>query len=106
MADYSISEINTALAGLIEAVDDTGIVLIDMRLVEDSAEIIALIQSLNRPTNEAKGWLLTLDGIREADRENSCEIVQTVGIKLETLYPYAHRRADGSTSEQAFGTMV
>ncbi len=104
MADYTQQEITDALAGVIDAVSDTGAILSDRRTAEEDAEALALLQSQN--DGAAHGWLVTLMQISEADTPNGCEIAQTLTYSLEAIYPYERRRSDGTTSESGFRTML
>ena len=104
MADWNQLEITLALAALIDAIDDTGAILYDRRTATEDAECLALLQSQN--DGEAKGWLVTLQQISEADTPNGCEIAQTLTFTLEAIYPYQRRRSDGTTSESGFRAML
>ncbi len=107
MAEYTQAQVTAALAAIIDAVDDTGVVLTDRRTCEEDAEVITLLQSMNRDNNnQAKGWLVTLQQISEVDGSGGCEIWQTLTFCLEALYPYQHRRTDGDRSETLFREMI
>lgn len=105
MASYTFTEIIDALAGIVDAVADTGVVLTDKRTVEDAAEILTLVQALH-PTGLPQAWLITLAQISEVDTPNGCEITQTLTISLECLYPYQRLRSDNSSSETAVRIML
>lgn len=101
------ADILEAIQDVIEAVDDTGAVLIEQRFADDPDEIIALIES-QEPDHLPKGWLITWQQIRQEQGESlsGCEILQTLTYNLDFIYPYKRLPVAGKTSEEAFQLVI
>jgi hypothetical protein len=101
MANISQTQVLTALAALVDAVPDTGLVLTEEKFVESESEFMALFRSKN--SNVAHGWLINYAGCPDQLRDGTCDITRSLKYTLETLYPYdAARDADGKNSKDRF----
>ena len=101
MANISQTQVLAALAALVDAVPDTGLILTEEKFTESETEFIALFR--NKNSNVGHGWLINFAGFPEQVRDGTCDITRSLKYTLESLYPYnAARDNDGKNSKDRF----
>lgn len=95
------SDVLDAIASLIDAVADTGLVLKEERFVESESEFIGLFKNQNNGIPH--GWLINFSGFPEQTEDGTCDVVRNLKYSLEFLYPYnATRDVDDKNSKDRF----
>lgn len=101
MPNIQQSEVLAAIASIIDAVDDTGLILTEERFVESEPEFIGLFKNQNNGIPH--GWLINFAGFPEQIEDGTCDVARTLKYTLEFLYPYnATRDDDDKNSKDRF----
>jgi hypothetical protein len=104
MPDPTQPQILAAIVAIIDAVDDTGLIISRERNIETDAELINLFRGLNEGV--LKGWLVICAGFTQERDGGICDIRRTIKYSLNTIYPYEDKDFGGDNSHDKFRLMV
>ncbi len=108
MPNIAQTQILSAIASLVDIVDDTGLILTRERFIDlsDNSEeaFIKLFTNLNNKI--PKGWLVSYSGFEQRRGDRQCEVVCTFKYALECVYPYQDKVDASNDSHKKFRLMV